>query len=419
MVRFLKYVGLILTTAAFAGVLVLMLWSVGLGFGSLLVLLVLGAVYTWMLFAFVHYRACRQEELLQVLAAAAEAQAPLAPALLAYVHDRPHGGLRELWVGLILFFIVPGYYWIWYSNSNYDRKVERLARLLEEGHSLPEALALTPGVTSRETRLAVALGQDTGQLGACLKALRNPARARLATLWLELVPRFTYPLFLLLVINGVLTFWLLYLTPRFQRLFAEFKTALPVETQRAMDLGHFALAYSWVLVLAVPVLAVLLVLLLVSPGFRWYFPGVGRLYRTYVCSQILQALAFLLQTGRPAPQALAVLAADGGFVGAARRRLHAVRRRVERGEPLADSLRRGRVLPRSMAPLLHSAERVGNVPWAMAELGDLLAARLARRAQRLGLLLFPVPVVGAGVLVGVIILGVFMPLITIINELAQ
>src|SRR5262249_45045681 len=117
--------------------------------------------------------------------------------------------------------------------------------------------------------------------------------------------------------------------------------------------------------------------------------------------------------------ALGVLAESGSFVGGARRRLEAVRRRVERGEPLADSLRQEKVLPPAMVPLLKLAERTGTLPWALAELADLLAQRLARRVQRLGLVLFPVPVVGVGVVVGVIVVGVFMPLISLIEGLAQ
>jgi type IV pilus assembly protein PilC len=416
--RVWKILALLGSCAAFAVVLALMLVYLGFGYASLLLLLVLGAAYAWMLFAYWHYRDCRREEFLYVLAAAAEADAPLAPALWAYLRDRPRGGLREVWVFLLLFFVVPGYYWLWYSGSSYDRKVERVAHLLEDGCTLLDALKLTPGVASRETRLAVALGQDTGQLGRCLGFLRNPARSRLATLWLEMVPRLGYPLFLLFVIDGVLVFWMLVLVPRFQRIFKEFRMDLPEETERALALGNLALSYGWALTLAVPVLAVLLIVLLVSPSFRWYFPVVGRLYRGYVSSQVLQALSFLLQVGQPAPQALGVLAESEGFAGVVRRRLNAIRRRVEQGEPLADSLCWGGVLPRAMVPLVRTAERAGNLPWALGELADVLAQRSVRRVERAGLVFFPVPVVGVGVLVGVIVLGMFVPLISLIDGLA-
>lgn len=416
--RLWRTLALVWGAAAFAVVLAVLVLSLGLGYGGLLVLLALAAGYAWMLFAFVHYRRCRQEEFVQVLVVAAEAEAPLAPALRAYLRDRPRGGLRAFWLALLLFFVVPGYYWLWYRRFNYDRKVGRVVELLEGGDSLHDALVLTPGVASDETLLAVALGEDTGQLARCLRVLRSPARGRLATLWLELVPRLAYPLFLLLVIDGVLAFWMLYLAPRFERIFRDLSLSLPEETERALVLGGLALKYSWAVTLAVPVLAALLLLLLVSPTFRWYFPVVGRLYAEHVRSQALQALAFLLQVGQPVPEALEVLAESDGFVGGARRRLEAVRLRVERGEPLPDSLCRGKVLPRAMVPLLRAAERTGNLPWALAELADLLAERAARRVQRLGLVLFPVPVVGLGVMVGVIVVGVFMPLISLIERLA-
>lgn len=391
----------------------------GLGYLSLVVLLVLGAVYAWMLFAFLHYRQNRQEEFLQVITAAAEAEAPLAPALVAYLLDRPHGRLREFWVALLLFFVVPGYYWIVYRRGNYDRKVEQVARLLEEGASLSDALRVTPGVASRETRLAVALGEDTGQLARSLQSIRNPTRSRLATLWVEMVPRFAYPLLLLLVISGILNFWTLYLLPKFMRIFQEMKVDLPPETAWAMSLGRFTLVWSWALVLIIPGLCVLLVLLLVSPEFRWHCPVVGHFYRGYVRSRILQALAFLLQLNEPAPAALGVLDESGYFAAGARRRLNAVRLRVERGEPLADSLQRERILPSAMVPLLKASERAGNLPWALAELADVLAQRAARRAQRLGMAVFPALIVALGVLVGVVALGVFVPLVTLMEGLAQ
>src|SRR5207249_1164289 len=145
-----------------------------------------------------------------------------------------------------------------------------------------DALRVTPGVASRETRLAVALGEDTGQLARSLQSIRNPTRSRLASLWVEMVPRFAYPLLLLLVISGILNFWTLYLLPRFMRIFRDMNVELPPETAWAMNLGRFTLVWSWGLVLVIPGLCVLLILLLVRPDFRWHFPVVGHFYRGYV-----------------------------------------------------------------------------------------------------------------------------------------
>ena len=360
------------------GVLIL---AVRVGPGSLVLLPVPFVIYGWMLYAYMHYRQGRQEELLQVITAAAESELPLASALWAYLSDRPHGTLRETWVAFLLLFVLPGYYWMWHRRHTYDSKVEKLAVYLESGASLHDALLAVPGIVPRETLLAVAVGEPTGQLAFCLQTLRSPARNRLTGLWLEIVPRIVYPLFMLVLIGGVLGFWLVYLAPKYQRIFHDFDTPLPDVTEKLLDFGYDAQDYIWILPAVCLLVLVLLACLVFFATLRWYFPGVSRPYRVLMQSRMLQSLAMLLKMGRPAPEALAVLAKTGYFVAPARRRLRTARRHVEQGQSLADSLRRGRILPAAMVPLVKAAERAGNLPWAMAELAEHLAQRTARRVR--------------------------------------
>src|SRR6267154_866736 len=98
---FATLAGLLALVVGFGAILVFVGFAYGVPFVFLLLL-----VYGWMLFAYLHYRQGRQEEMMQLLSAAAESQAPLAPALWAYLRDRPHGLLREFWVALLLFFVV-------------------------------------------------------------------------------------------------------------------------------------------------------------------------------------------------------------------------------------------------------------------------------------------------------------------------
>src|SRR5262245_56834678 len=95
----------------------------GFSLGGFYLFLALLAAYGWALFCFFHYRQGRQEELLHLLTTAADAGVPLAPALRAYLLDRPQGALREFWVAVALLFLVPGYYWIWHRRHRYDAKV--------------------------------------------------------------------------------------------------------------------------------------------------------------------------------------------------------------------------------------------------------------------------------------------------------
>ena len=186
------------------------------------------SLIAWILFGVFHYRAIRQDEVLQVLTTAIESQLPLPEALMSYVKDRPHGVGREIWLTLLL----PGYYWIWHRKHAFDRRVEQMAKLLAMGVPLFQALRDVPAVASRETVMAAVIGQKTGQMAVCL---RHASRRRFATLWIELVPRLLYPL----LIFGFVTFALLFLTvfilPKFQKIFKDFNMTLPRATQALFD----------------------------------------------------------------------------------------------------------------------------------------------------------------------------------------
>ena len=341
---------------------------------------------------------------------------PLAPALRSYLQDRPHGPVRELWAGALLFFVLPGYYWIWYRRFNYDRKVAEVAALLEMGYPLHTALETVAGAAPRQTVLGAAVGRAIGRLDL---GLRHAALIRLSTLWVELLPRLLYPLLLLFFILGVLFFWLFVIGPRVEVIFREFKIEMPEWTTRLFEYGELAVDYLWMPPVFVLAMVSGLILLILSPTIRWYFPPVAWFYRRNVQSRVLKMFAGLLEAKKPAPESLALLTDSGYFPEVVRKRLERVRHRVEQGEPLADSLRRGRLLPTAAVALVQAAERVGNLPWVLMEVADALANRMVRRLRRISLLLFPVTLLGIGGLVAFMALGMFLPLIEIMTRLGE
>lgn len=381
-------------------------------------LIALPLLVTWcvfVLYAFLRYRFLRQEELAHVLAAAAESGAPLAPALWAYVRDRPRDEWRTFWVIVVLFFALPGYYFYW-RRHGFERKVARAAGLLETGYTLHQALKAARGAASREVVLAAAVGESTGQLAT---SLRLAPRWRLGPVWLEAAPRLIYPLFLVGGSYLVTAFLVTFILPKYQKIFADFKVELPPVTQALVASGDRLIEAFGTVLLGAFALAFLGFALLVSPSLRWYCPGLGRLHRMQTQGRLLRMLGLLLGAGRPLPQALGLLTDSGYFRGPARRRLARACRRLEEGEPLADTLRRAGLLPRSMVGLVQAAERAHNLPWALGELGELRARRAVRISERVSLAVFPITVLAVGVLVGFVAFGMFLPLLELLAEVGR
>lgn len=401
------------------GILVLMnllLVAAGVAFGvpGLLVVEILFVAWGATLFVFLYYRHLRQEELLHVLITAAESGAPLDATLRAYVDDRPRSELREFFIGTVLFFLLPGYYWFWYRRYNFDAKVDGVADLLEAGTPLSVALRRWPGVATAQTMLAAAVGESTGRLAA---ALRSAPRHEQSSLWLIVVPRLLYPLLILNVLVNILAFLMIFIVPKFEKIFLDFRLRLPQATDTLIEIGRVMVKHG-VLIGAIGGLA-LIGLLALRPSAWWYCPGIGRLYQMNMQARVLKALGVLLESGMPLPAALDLLNHPDFFPGLVRRRLELLRQSVEQGEALAEPMRRHGLLPRAMVPLVQAAERARHLPWALSELGDHLARRTVRIVHRLSLVLFPVTVFLVGCVVAFAVIALFLPLVHLIERVGQ
>lgn len=410
----LRIIGLVLIALALAAGILFVFKAAGL-----LILAVMAFFYGWIGFAFLHYRYVRQEELLHVLATAAEGNVPLAPALWAYLRDRPRDTWRQVIeaaiLDVVLFAVLPGFFLL-FPRDRYDRKVYRVAAALEHGRPLYAALRVAPGVAARETLLAAAVGESTGQLGLCL---RNAPRWRLAPLWLEAAPRLIYPLMLLVGVNVIFTFLMIFIIPKYQKIFADLHVALPESSELIFSVGQTVYSQPGLIVLGTFAAVVLVSLPIAFPAVRWHFPLIGGLYRMHTRGRVLRMLALLLDAGKPLPRALVVLAESGYFPPAVAWRIEWARLKVEQGEPLADSLHLAGLLPASMIPLLNAATRARNVSWALTELGDALGKRSVRTARRIVMAVFPITVFVCGVLVGFVAFGMFVPLVTLISEVGS
>lgn len=380
--------------------------------GVLLLLLFNG----WALYAFLHHRHGQQDELLAVLTATAEADLPLAGGVAAYRADRRPRPLAG-WLRWTSFVALPLYAYarIWVGWRPFDRLIADLSDRLATGAPLSDALRATPGVAAREVRLAAAVGEATGSLGP---ALRAADRERWSAAWLEVAPRVLYPLLVLLFVSGLTAFLMEFILPKFKKIFSEFGQSLPQTTRYLGDAWDSLGSFEPLVLLAVA-LPVLVAAAVFSPTLRWHAPVVGGLYRWGVQAEVLRTLGRLLAVGRTVPEALAFLAAADDLPAVARRGLRAAAARVRRGEPLDAALAATGLLPPNAAPLVRSAERVRNLPWALVELGDHLAGRAVRLVRRLSLVVSPVLVALVGAVVGFIAVAMFLPLIQLITGLTE
>jgi type IV pilus assembly protein PilC len=151
--------------------------------------------------------------------------------------------------------------------------------------------------------------------------------------------------------------------------------------------------------------------------FRMRMPVIGALYHNFALLRLTRLLATLLQAGVPLLEALR-LAGQGAESPLLQAAMWDAIPRVAAGETLSGAFGHAGILPPTFCGQVAAAESGGDLPGALVRLADWYSDRVDYLAARSGALLEPVFIVVLAFFTGWIALGVFMPLVSIIQSLS-
>jgi type II secretory pathway component PulF len=353
------------------------------------------------------------------------------------------------------------------TRGSTGQRALRLALALEAGQPLSRAVRSARLRLAAPMRLAVGLGETLGVLGPAMRQQLDDSQQADAALRDTLV-RFAYLTVVVLVLQGVLTFVMLKIVPVFQKMFEEFGLELPSMTQLIINVSNWFVAYGWfyVFILMVIPTAVLSLVLLIGlwkwliDEFNEWFPSLARLgiarfailvsivvmfclhvpvlllavallfvgvfprdlpllwrlFRRYDGAMIMRGLALAVKKEVPLPRAME-LVVEQYPMRYASGALSDATVRVKGGMPWPESLRQAGLIAQTDVAVLASAQRAGNLPWALEEMAESALRRTNYRLQVALQMLFPPAVLLLGMSVAFFVIGLFLPLVALIQGL--
>src|SRR5262245_13460047 len=117
---------------------------------------------------------------------------------------------------------------------------------VESGSSLSEAFGKHPKCSDRLYVNLVKAGEAGGALEIILKRLAD-FKEKAQTLKRKITGAMVYPCVVLLVAVGILTFIMIYIIPKFEKIFKDFKMKLPELTQALMATSRWFATYWYIL----------------------------------------------------------------------------------------------------------------------------------------------------------------------------
>ncbi len=300
--------------------------------------------------------------------------------------------------------------------------IRELASDLEAGLPIEQAMekrrGLFPSSYSRLLEAGVKTGRLAGVLLNLSRHLELMRRLR-STLWRTL----TYPLTVLLVLSGVLLFISVGIIPKFEAIFRDFRVELPEITKLMMIMARWfppaIVALVVMLVLGGPLLYIVRRCgwdrgLVDSVAMR--IPLIGPILRRSVvagwCDAVLVAVGASMDL--PASVALAGAISSSPRVGRDSKIVWAV---LSSGRNI-DEAASLEVLPPTVIVSMAHGIRMGDLPGTLRSLIDLYQQQADIRVQALPGILTPVLLVVIALSVGLVIVALMMPLISIIGAVS-
>jgi type II secretory pathway component PulF len=146
-------------------------------------------------------------------------------------------------------------------------------------------------------------------------------------------------------------------------------------------------------------------------------PLLGRLALFSDGAVVMRALSMSVRQRIPLEQMVAMLSRLYPR-WSIRSRLQMAGQQIQSGGNWCDSLLRVGILRPADAAVLQAAERVGNLEWALEEMAESRIRRFAYRMRIWLNILFPLVILLFGLLVAFYVIGLFLPLVGLIQGLA-
>jgi len=306
-------------------------------------------------------------------------------------------------------------------RDDFRAALGHIAATLRQGQAFSAALAQLPHIFSPLYVATVRAAERTSDLAPALG--RYVAyQSQLEALRKRLVNASIYPLLLVGVGGLVSLFLMLYVVPRFSRIYEERAADLPLFSKLLLSWGNLVEGHGMLIVgmLVAFVLAVIAALRTTPVraaigNALWRLPGVGERLKIYQLARFYRTSGMLLRGGMPLVTALDMAGAllHEGLRG----RLLAARRAISEGQQVSASMDRNGLATPVALRMLAVGESSGN----MGEMMDRIAAfhdeEILRWVDWFTRLFEPILMAVIGLVIGAIVILMYMPIFELAGSL--
>ncbi len=314
-------------------------------------------------------------------------------------------------------------------NANLRATLRALGDAVQGGSTFSDALSSYPKLFSRLFVNMVKAGEVGGVLEVVLKRLAE-YEEKAGKLRGKVVSAMIYPMIIMVIAVGILTFLMLVIVPKFKEMFEGQNMELPAFSQFVFDFSDNCMADS--LIPYVPNAAVGLFLVFAFIVFvtMWRrtpkggrivdammlkLPKLGHLNQVNAVARFSRTFGTLVSSGVPILQALNITRDTSGnvIVADSVTKIHDA---VREGESIVTPMQASPVFPPMVISMVDVGEETGRLPDMLMRIAEVYDEEVDNSVTALTAMLEPIMIVCLAVVVGSIVLAMFLPMMEVIKN---
>lgn len=295
---------------------------------------------------------------------------------------------------------------------------------VESGSTLSEAFSKHPKCFDRLYVNMVKAGEAGGALEVILQRLAD-FKEKAQALKSKITGAMIYPSVVIMVAVSILCFIMIFIIPKFEKIFKDFNMKLPALTLALMATSKWVATY-WYVIPLVPLSFWLLLKLIrmnrlgayVMDRVNLWIPVVGSLIEKTAIARSTRTLGTLVASGVPILEALGIVR-DTCTNQVFERLYQRVYESIREGDTISQPLRESRLVDDMVVNMVDVGEETGDLDSMLYKIADIYDAEVNVVVESLLSLLEPIMIVFLGLVIGGIVIALFMPLIGMLEGLSK
>ncbi|NLV40149.1 MAG: type II secretion system inner membrane protein GspF [Candidatus Hydrogenedentes bacterium] len=300
--------------------------------------------------------------------------------------------------------------------------LREVASDVQSGSTFAEALAKHPKQFDRLYVNMVRAGEVGGLLETVLQRLAIFMERREA-LKRRVKGALIYPIAVILIAGGIVSFLLLKVVPVFADIFTEFGGDLPAPTKVLIAAGDFMIYKWWILLTAICWTIIGLKLAMRSKQVKRVFdriilkvPLIGDLVTKVAVARFARTLGTLITSGVPILQALKITRETIGNE-VIQNAVDTVHESVKEGDTIAAPLDKSKVFPPMVVNMIDVGEETGSLDAMLVKVADIYDAEVENAVDAMLSLLEPLIIIVLGGIIGFIVVALYLPIFTLGDQI--